>query len=106
MRDFKWSNAEKKVARQAFDAALMKEYAAVLDRLKALAAKAELPEDIWAIHEYLSDQRRMIDAKYDYRYSQLIVVFGTLLREKWIDDEVLEGLGDEKLQAIRHIASF
>jgi hypothetical protein len=48
----------------------------------------------------------MIDAKYDYRYSQLIVVFGTLLREKWIDDKVLEGLGEEKLQAIRHIAAF
>jgi hypothetical protein len=48
----------------------------------------------------------MIDAKYDYRYSQLIVVFGTLLREKWIDDKVLEGLGEEKLQVIRHIAAF
>lgn len=106
MRDFKWCDAEKKVARQAFDAALKKEYAAVLERLKALAAKAEHPEDLWAIHDYLSEQRRMIDAKYDYRYSQLIVVFGTLLREKWIEAKALEGLGEEKLQAIRHIASF
>ncbi len=106
MRDFKWSDAEKKVARQAFDAALKKECAAVLDRLKALAAKAEHPEDIWAIHDYLSGQRRMIDAKYDYRYPQLILVFGMLLREKWVDDKVLEGLGEEKLQAIRRIAAF
>jgi hypothetical protein len=106
MRDFKWSDAEKKVARQAFDGALKKEYAAVLDRLKALVAKAEHPEDMWAICDYLSEQRRMIDAKYDYRYSQLIVVFGTLLREKWIDDKGLEGLGEEKLQAIHRIAAF
>ena len=106
MRDFEWCDAEQKVARQAFDTALKKEHAAVLARLKALAAKAEHPEDIWAIHDYLSEQRRMIDAKYDYRYSQLIVVFGTLLREKWINDKVLECLGEEKLQAIRHIAAF
>lgn len=48
----------------------------------------------------------MINAKYDYRYSQLILVFGTLLREKWVHDKVLEGLGEEKLQAIRRIAAF
>lgn len=106
MGDFKWSDAEKKVARRAFDAALQREYAALLEKLKGWAANAENPEDIWAIHDYLAEQRKTIDGKYDYRYSQLIIVFGRLLREKWIGDKDLEGLGEEKLQAIRRIASL
>jgi len=106
MIDFKRSEAEKKIARRAFDAALKKECAAVMQKFKGLAAKAEYPEDIWAIHDFLTEQRRTIDYKYDYRYSQLIVVFGRLLRESWIEDKDLVGLSEEKLAAIRHIASF
>ena len=106
MKELKWSDAEKKIARQAFDAALSREYAVLIDKLKSLAAKAETAEDIWAIHDYLTEQRRVIDAKYDYRYSQLIFVFGWLLREKWIEEKDLEGLGEEKLQPIRHIAAL
>ena len=106
MIDFKWSEAEKKVARRAFNSALKRECAAVMEKLKSLAAKAERPDDIWAIHDYLTAQRKAIDGKYDYRYSQLIIVFGRLLRENWIEDKDLEGLGEEKLQSIRYIASF
>lgn len=106
MRNFKWSEAEKEIARRAFDSALKRECAAVMEKLKGLAVTAEKPEDIWAIHDYLTDQRKMIDGKYDYRYSQLIFVFGRLLMEKWIEDKDLEGLNEEKLQAIHHIASF
>lgn len=106
MIDLKWSEAEKKIARRAFDAAVKNECAAVMQKFKGLAAKAENPEDIWAIHDYLAEQRRSIDRKYDYRYSQLIVLFGRLLRENWIEDKDLEGLREEKLDAIRHIASF
>jgi len=55
----------------------------------------------------LPDQRRKeIDLKYDYRYSQLDLVFGRLLREKWIDEEDLRTLGEEKLEAIRTYAKF
>lgn len=106
MRDYKWSEAEKKIARRAFQAALKRESAAVMENLKRLAEKAEGPDDLWAIHDYLTEQRRSIDGRYDYRYSQFIIVFGRLLRERWLEDKDLEGLGEEKLQAIRDIASF
>ncbi|MCX5819420.1 MAG: hypothetical protein NT047_05865 [Deltaproteobacteria bacterium] len=106
MINFKWSEAEKKVARRAFDAALKRECAAVMEKLKGLAAKAERPDDIWAIHDYLTAQRKTVDGKYDYRYSQLIFVFVRLLRENWIEDKDLDGLGEEKLQSISYIASF
>ena len=79
---------------------------ALVIKLKVLAEKAENSDDVWAIHDYLTEQRKTIDGKYDYRYSQLIVVFGRLLREKWIEDKDIEGLSAEKIQAIRHIASL
>ena len=106
MRDFKWSEAEKKIARRAFEAALKKECSAIMENLKRQVAQAEIPDDIWAIHDYLTEQRREIDGKYDYSYSQLIIVFGRLLREKWLNETDLEGLSEEKVQAIYHIASF
>ncbi len=101
MSDFKWSDSEKKIARRAYDKALASELASVLKQLKALSAKADKPEDIWTIHEYLGKQQRQIGEKYDYRYSQLIFVFGLLLREKWIEEQDLTGLNEEKLAAIR-----
>lgn len=106
MRDLKWSEAEKKIARRAFEAAMRREYSALMENLKRRAVQAENPEDIWAIHDYLTEHRRDIDGKYDYRYSQLVIVFGRLLKEKWLYENDIEGLGEEKLQAIRHIASF
>ena len=106
MKDFKWSEAEKKIARRAFETALKRECSTVMENLKLQAAQAEKPDDIWALHDYLTEQRREIDGKYDYRYSQLITVFGRLLKEKWLSEKDIEGLGEEKLQAIDHIASF
>lgn len=104
MIDFQWSASERKIAKRAFDAALQRELAALLKRLKGRAARAESPEDIWAIRDYLTEQRRSIDQRYDYRYSQLIFVFGRLVKERWLEEKDIEGLGEEKLQAIRHIA--
>ncbi|WP_205780747.1 hypothetical protein [Methylocaldum sp. 14B] len=103
--DFKWSDSEKKVARRAFDKALEKECASIMAKFKDMAAKVEKPEDLWAVHDYLTKQRRAIDEKYDYRYSQLIFVFARLLGEKWIDEKDLHCLSAEKLQAIQYILS-
>jgi hypothetical protein len=58
------------------------------------------------LEHYLTERRREIERKYDYRYSQLDLVFGRLLRERWIDEEDLRGLGEDKLEAIRSYAQF
>jgi hypothetical protein len=44
--------------------------------------------------------------KYDYRYSQLISVFGRLIREGRLTEAHLEGLSQDKLEFIRRIAWF
>lgn len=105
MNGFDWSASEKKIARQAFDRALNKELAALLAQLKQRANQASSAADVWDTHDYLSSQRKQIDRKYDYRYSQLIWVFGQLLREQWLEEKDLAGLAADKLQSIRSFAS-
>ncbi|MDD5333303.1 MAG: hypothetical protein PHS32_06100 [Rhodoferax sp.] len=106
MHDIKWTHSEQKTARKVFDAALQRELAAILSKLKELAASAKTPQDMWEIEKYLTQQRRQIDSKYDFRYSQLIEVFGRLLRENWIEEKELQALSPEKLAWIQHIATL
>ena len=102
----KWSPGEKKIARRAYDAALQREFAALINRTKEMAALLATSADMWDLHHFLSRQMRDIERRYDYRYSQLILVFGCLMREKWLDEKDLEGLAADKIDAIRHIATF
>jgi hypothetical protein len=101
-----WTDGEKKIARRAFEAALHRELAEVMAEFKSRAVSAKESEDMWAVQEYLAQARRDIDRKYDYRYSQLDLVFGRLLREKRIEELELKGLAEEKLAYIRRVASL
>jgi len=105
MRDLKWSDSEKKIAKRAFDSAHSRELSALLESTKSRASSAKEPGDIWDLHDFLSEKRKDIDHKYDYRYSQMIFVLGRLLREKWITEDELKGLKEEKLSAIVQLAT-
>jgi flagellar biosynthesis/type III secretory pathway ATPase len=106
MYDEKWSKSEKKVASRVFEAALQAELAEIMADFKTRAAAAAEPDDMWSIEEYLRGKRREIDRKYDYRYSQLLWVFGRLLREGRIQEDQLAGIAEEKLSYIRSMASL
>lgn len=106
MYDLKWSDSEKKLARRVFDMALSAELAELIANFKARAAAVSDPDDLWTIQGFLQRKRREIDAKYDYRYSQLPLVFGRLLREGRIREDQLVGLTEEKLSFIRRMASL
>jgi hypothetical protein len=101
-----WSRSEKAIAHKAFDAAVERELQEVIREAKHRAGQIKEPADLWDLEQYLTQRRKEIDRKYDYRYSQLDLVFGRLLREKWIDEEDLRGLREEKLRAIRSYAKF
>jgi hypothetical protein len=58
------------------------------------------------LEHYLTQRRKEIDRKYDYRYSQLTHVFGRLLYEKRLREEELRGLRADKLKPIRSVAKF
>ena len=101
-----WSRSEKAIARKAFDAALERELEEVIREAKQKAGQIKEPTDLWDLEHYLTQRRKEIDRKYDYRYSQLDLVFGILLREKWIGEGDLRGLKEDKLRAIRSFAKF
>ena len=58
------------------------------------------------LEHYLTERRKEINRKYDYRYSQLTHVFARLLHEGRVCEEDLSGLGDDKLKSIRSLAKF
>jgi photoprotection regulator FRP-like protein len=101
-----WSRSEKTVARIAFDAALGRELHEVIQQAKKMASKIQQSSDLWDLEHYLTQRRKEIDRKYDYRYSQLTQVFGKLLYEKRLREEELRGLQEDKLNSIRSVAQF
>ena len=101
-----WSKSEKAIARKAFDAALERELHEVMQKAKQMANQIKHPADLWELEHYLTERRKEINRKYDYRYSQLTHVFGRLLYEERISEEELHGLRDDKLKSIRSLAEF
>jgi hypothetical protein len=101
-----WSRSEKTVARAAFDAALKRELQEIMQEAKQMANQVNEPADLWDLEHYLTQRRKEIDRKYDYRYSQLTQVFGRLLYEKRLREEELRGLREDKLKPIRSFAKF
>ncbi|MPZ11704.1 MAG: hypothetical protein GEU89_16080 [Kiloniellaceae bacterium] len=105
MNDLRWTASEKKIARRAFDAALDDALAKIMAEFKARAAAATTPEDMWAIGDDLYRKRQEIDRIFDYRYSQLLLVFAMLIRKSYLKEEQLSGLSEEKIDDIRHLLS-
>ena len=101
-----WSKSEKAIARTAFDAALKRDLQDVMRKTKQMANQIKEPADVWELEHYLTERRKEIDRKYDYRYSQLTHVFGKLLYEKRLSEEELRGLREDKLNSIHSLAKF
>jgi hypothetical protein len=104
MRDLKWSSTEKTIARKAFDMALRRELGAVIREAKKRAARIAQPSELWSLERYLTQRRQEIDRTYDFRYSVLPLVFGTLIREGRLTEEELHGLAEDKVGYIRQWA--
>src|SRR6266851_2644541 len=106
LRDFGWTAAEKKIARAAFDLALSRELASVRQEVESKLVGSRDAHSVWGIHDYLSDKRREIDTKYDYRYSVLVSVFARLVREGWISDADLRGHADLRGLAVEQVKAI
>lgn len=103
-RDWKWSPAEKTVARRAFDLALSRELESVICEARERATRITEPSELWELERWLGERRRRIDRTFDYRYSVLPLVFANLLRDGKITEEDLRGLAPGKLDGIRYMA--
>jgi hypothetical protein len=101
-----WSRSEKAIARKAFDAALGQELHEVIQEAKRMANEIQNSSDLWDLEHYLTQRRKEIDRKYDFRGSRLIDVLGRLLHENRLSEEDLRGLREDKLKPIRSFAKF
>jgi hypothetical protein len=99
-----WSRSEKAIARKVFDAALKRELQQVMREAKQIANQIKEPANLWELERYLTQRRKEIDRKYEFRSSRLTWVFGTLLSEHQIREEELHGIGEDKIKAIRSSA--
>ena len=101
MNDYNWSKAEKKIAKEAFDQAYQRESKKIIKEIKEY--KLEQAEDIWSLSEMLNKQEKEINQIYDYRYSQLVMVFGILMKRGFLSIDELKGLSEDKLEQIKKI---
>jgi hypothetical protein len=101
-----WSRSEKAIARRVFDAALKREFQDVMQEAKRMANQIKEPDDMWELERHLTERRKDIDHRYDFRSSRLTRVLGMLLYECRISEEELRGLREDKLKAIRSCAKI
>ena len=94
------------VVRAAFNLALAREMKAIRREAEAMLQNASDDQAIWRLHDYLSQKKRELDQKYDYRYSVLIFVFSRLLSEGWLTESDLSGIGEEKMETIKKMMSL
>jgi len=106
MQEITWSPTEKKAARAAFDQALAREMKAIKQEAVAMLKSMQDDFAIWDLLDYLSEKRREIDKKYDYRYSVLLLVFARLVFEGWLTEDDLSGIGREKIDIIKRVRSI
>jgi Photoprotection regulator fluorescence recovery protein len=99
--DLKWSPSEKKIARRAFDTAQDAALAKVMAEFKEKSAAATTPGEMWEIEDFLRQKRREFEEMFDYRYSQLPLVFARLIHERYLDETLLDRLSGEKREIIR-----
>ena len=101
-----WSRSEKATARTAFGAALKRELHSVMQEAKQRARRMNEPSDLWELERHLTQRRKEIDRKYDFRQSQLTHVFARLLFEGRVSEQDLSGLAEDKLKRIRSLAKL
>ena len=78
----------------------------MIQQAKQMAAEVKEPSELWELEQHLTQRRKEIDRKYEYRGSKLTFVFGTLLHEGRLTEHDLRGLREDKLEAIRSYADF
>jgi hypothetical protein len=76
MRDLHWAAKEKTIARRAFDRALHRELEATIQKAKQMAARIKEPDELWELERHLTQRRKEIDAKYEFKYSVLLLSLG------------------------------
>ena len=98
------SAKEEKIAKQALQKAYEREISALMMNVRDRANSLNKIEDLWDLHDLLSTKRYEIDGKYAYNSSSIVFDFASLIKEKWLTFEDLQGLPSEMLSKISALA--
>ena len=101
MREMHWSPKERTIASRAFDRALHLELDATIQEAKQMAERVKQADELWELERHLTQRRKEIDKKYEFKYSMLLLVLGDLVREGRISLDELQGLSEDKIRCIR-----
>jgi hypothetical protein len=75
-----------------------------MQEAKQMANQISDPADVWDLERYLTQRRKDIDSRYDFRSSRLTRVLGRLLCERRVAEKELRGLSEDRLEAIHSCA--
>jgi hypothetical protein len=78
----------------------------VMQETKKMASQINEPDDLWELERYLTERRKDMNHKYDFRGSRLKDVLGRLLYENRLGENDLRGLREDKMKSIRSFAQF
>jgi hypothetical protein len=106
MRELKWSSTEKAIARRCFDRVLQQELDAAIRSTKEMAPRITQPSELWELEHHLTELRKAIDRKYEYKYSTLVRFFADLVCAGTLDPKDLRGLSEDKLRYIRYYSEI
>ena len=95
-----WSDREKILAREAYDAALEREGKAFLQEIRARMEELKDWRDLWEVGETIEHKRRDMQNVYEFSYSQLLLTFAILIRKGFLHRRELEKLDSKKLEAM------
>ena len=98
------SAKEEKIAKQALQKAYEREISTLMMNVRDRANSLNKIEDLWDLHDLLSTKRYEIDGKYAYNSSSIVFDFASLIKEKWLTLEDLQGLPSEMLSKISALA--
>jgi hypothetical protein len=68
MRELIWSSTDEAIARRCFDRALGQELNAAIQSTKEMAAKIQQSSELCELEHHLTQLRKEIDRKYEYKY--------------------------------------
>ena len=101
----RWTAAEKKVARKAFDRALTCNLEEIIGEAKRRMAKVNEPSDLWELEAYLTESRKTVNRVYQFRESRLFTVFSNLMGDGRLREGDLVGLQPDKIDRIKRGAA-
>lgn len=101
-----WTDSEQRVARQAFDLAYGRAIQELVQTVQQRAGSLSTPEQVWALHDFLSIERHTMEGRFDFRLDGILFVFASLVKDKLLQLTELDGLAADKLAKINAMSRF